>query len=224
MPQTTLISIFKYQGLKNKWKAFGRMGRIPLVGKQISGLSFWKPFGTGGGNGFSIRPDFSTYGLLTVFGSEEQARQFAASNIMDQYKNTAQRSSFFYLHTAQVHGEWSGVTPFEVSTKLDHQRPVCVITRATIKPSLAPKFWKYVPSVSDSMDDFPGLRFSKGIGEWPIFMQATFSYWDSAEAMKAYAYQNPKHHEMVRKTRELGWYSEELFARFHPVAVEGDLI
>jgi hypothetical protein len=37
-----------------------------------------------------------------------------------------------------------------------------------------------------------------------------------------YAYQNPHHAEMVRKTRSLGWYSEELFARFEIVAVEGN--
>jgi hypothetical protein len=39
-----------------------------------------------------------------------------------------------------------------------------------------------------------------------------------------YAYQNPKHAEMVKKTRELQWYSEELFARFEPYKVKGDLI
>ena len=35
---------------------------------------------------------------------------------------------------------------------------------------------------------------------------------------------NPKHAEMVRKTRELNWYSEELFARFQPFYQEGNLI
>jgi len=29
---------------------------------------------------------------------------------------------------------------------------------------------------------------------------------------------------MVKKTRELGWYSEELFSRFHPFEVRGNLI
>jgi hypothetical protein len=55
-------------------------------------------------------------------------------------------------------------------------------------------------------------------------MQATFSLWESAESMMDYAYKNPKHAEMVKKTRELGWYSEELFARFQPYKIEGDLI
>jgi hypothetical protein len=68
------------------------------------------------------------------------------------------------------------------------------------------------------------LVFSKGIGEFPLLMQATFSLWKSAESMMDYAYKNPKHTEMVKKTRELGWYSEELFARFEPYKIEGDLI
>ena len=59
-----------------------------------------------------------------------------------------------------------------------------------------------------------GLSFSKGFGEWPIFILATFSVWDSLEHMKAYAYENPSHAAMVKKTRELNWYKEELFSRF----------
>jgi hypothetical protein len=34
--------------------------------------------------------------------------------------------------------------------------------------------------------------------------------------MKAYAYRSRYHSEVVKKTRELGWYKEELFARFLP--------
>ncbi|NJN33402.1 MAG: hypothetical protein HC817_03255 [Saprospiraceae bacterium] len=39
--------------------------------------------------------------------------------------------------------------------------------------------------------------------------------------MMDYAYKSPHHAEVVRKTRELGWYSEELFARFRVVDTEG---
>jgi hypothetical protein len=54
-------------------------------------------------------------------------------------------------------------------------------------------------------------------------MQATYSLWKTGDAMMDYAYKNDKHAAMVKKTRELGWYSEELFARFHPFEVRGDL-
>lgn len=224
MPQTTLMSFFKYAGFNNKWRALGRMGRPPIVKEQIDGLTFFKPLGTGSGNGFSIKPDFSTFGFVAVFDSEVTAQQFLQTDTIQEYTETASSYSHVLMHTIKSHGEWSRQNPFKASVKFDPQKPLAVITRATIKPRLAHKFWRYVPSVSKSMNNYDELIFSKGIGEFPLLMQATFSLWTNAEAMMNYAYQNPKHSEMVKKTRELGWYSEELFARFQPFYQEGDLI
>ena len=58
MAQTTVISFFKYSGFGSKWQALSRMGRPPLKGYNVKGLTFWKPLGSGSGNGFSIWPDF----------------------------------------------------------------------------------------------------------------------------------------------------------------------
>lgn len=224
MSQTTLVSFFQYSGFKNKWHALGRMGRPPIVIDQVDGLSFFKPLGTGSGNGFSIKPDFSTFGFLAVFDSEELAKNFLKTETIQEYTNTAKSYSHVLMHTIKSHGQWSKQEPFQASVDFDKTKPLAVITRATIKLKLAYKFWRNVPSVSKSMDDYDELIFSKGIGEFPLLMQATFSLWTHAEAMMNYAYQNPKHAEMVKKTRELGWYSEELFARFQPFYQEGNLI
>jgi len=224
MAQTTLISFFQYKGFRNKWQALGRMGRPPIVMNEIEGMTFFKPLGTGSGNGFSIRPDFSTFGFIAVFETETLAKDFLKSTTLQEYTKTATSYSNVLLYTIKSHGEWSKQNPFQASTPFDKSKPLGVITRATIKPSLAHKFWRYVPSVSKSMNNYKELIFSKGIGEFPLLMQATFSLWSDAESMMNYAYQNPKHAEMVKKTRELGWYSEELFARFQPFYQEGDLI
>lgn len=224
MAQTTLLSFFRYSGFRNKWQALGRMGRPPIRMDAVEGLTFFKPLGTGAGNGFSIRPDFSTFGIVAVLESEELAKAFLASETMKEYTQNAIAFSHVLMHTIKSHGEWSQQNPFEASVKFDQKKPLGVITRATIKPKLAHKFWRYVPSVSKSMEGYKELVFSKGIGEFPLLMQATFSLWSDAESMINYAYQNPKHAEMVKKTRELGWYSEELFARFEPFYQEGDLI
>lgn len=224
MPQTTVISFFKYKGLKHKWSALARMGRPPLLKSSIEGLTFWKALGSGSGNGFSIWPDFSTFGLLTVFNSEDNAREFLNSPEVSTYTDNASQHSHVLMHAIKAHGKWSQQEPFESSVVYDNSKPLSVITRATIKPKLAHKFWRYVPSVSKSMDGHKGLIYSKGIGEWPVLMQATFSLWENGEDMMAYAYQNKKHADMVKKTRELGWYSEELFSRFHPFEIQGELI
>ncbi|MAD97547.1 MAG: hypothetical protein CMB99_09510 [Flavobacteriaceae bacterium] len=224
MAQTTLIAFYQYSGLKNKWNALGRMGRPPINFENTPGLTFFKPLGTGSGNGFSIRPDFSTFGFVAVFNTEEEAKNFLTSETIAEYKNTCASFSNVLMHTIKSHGEWSKENPFKASVKFDKSKPLAVITRATIKPKLAYKFWRYVPSVSKSMNGYKELLFSKGIGEFPLLMQATYSLWSDAESMMNYAYQNPKHAEMVKKTRELGWYSEELFARFQPFYKEGNLI
>ena len=200
------------------------MGRPPISVNEIEGLTFFKPLGTGSGNGFSIKPDFSTFGFLAVFDTEELAKNFIKTDIMKNYTASAVQFSHVLMHTIKSHGEWSKQNPFKASVDFDKTKPLAVITRATIKPRLAYKFWKYVPSVSKSMDGYKELKFSKGIGEFPLLMQATYSLWSNAEAMMDYAYKNPKHAEMVKKTRELGWYSEELFARFQPYYYEGNLI
>ncbi|WP_299363247.1 hypothetical protein [Winogradskyella sp.] len=224
MPQTVVVSFFKYQGKRRKWSALARMGRPPLINEIIPGLTFWKALGSGSGNGFSIWPDFSTYGLLTVFDSETEAKDFLASDIMGLYIEECMKHTHVLMHTIKAHGQWSKQEPFVATKVYDKSKPLAVITRATIKPKLAYRFWKYVPSVSKSMDGYAGLIFSKGIGEWPLLMQATFSLWKTGDAMMQYAYQNKKHTEMIKKTRELGWYSEELFSRFHPFELQGNLI
>lgn len=224
MAQTTVVSFFKYKGRKNKWHALGRMGRSPLTNANIKGLTFWRPLGTGSGNGFSIWPDWSTFGIVTVFDSETNANLFLDSEIISEYQNPSIAHSHVLMHSIKAHGKWSKQEPFNAEVKYDESKPIAVITRATIKPKLAHKFWRYVPSVSKSMDGHEGLIYTKGIGEWPIFMQATFSFWEEGKHMMAYAYNNEKHADMVKKTRELGWYSEELFSRFHPFEIRGNLI
>jgi hypothetical protein len=84
-------------------------------------------------------------------------------------------------------------------------------------------FWANVDQVSELTRKSRGYITSFGIGERPVYKQATFSVWDNLENMKAYAYRSKEHSEVIRKTREEDWYSEELFARFKPIASMGTL-
>ena len=216
------MSLFRYSGWRSRWWAFRQMGFYPASLSTAPGLKQAKLLGSGAGNGFSIWPNFGVYALLAIWENEDAARSFMAT---DEWwtanKSKTEECYTVFMRTAVVHGEWGGEQPFTINTDYDINAPVAVITRATIHPKHIVGFWRFVPTVSAKVKDRPGQQLSIGVGEWPLFMQATFSIWDSSKAMMDYAYQNPYHKEVIQKTRELGWYKEELFARFEPYRQEG---
>jgi len=98
---------------------------------------------------------------------------------------------------------------------------VAALTRARIATAKALTFWRAVPPVSADLHRSPGLRLALGIGEAPVGLQGTFSLWDSAAALTGFAHRGSPHVEAIRRTAEEGWYTEELFARFAVLDVEG---
>jgi hypothetical protein len=96
-----------------------------------------------------------------------------------------------------------------------------VLTRATIRWRRLRAFWSAVPAASDALEHREGLLFSTGIGETPVWRQATFSLWRSEDDIRAFAYKASAHADAIRRTYSEDWYSEELFARFAPIASEG---
>ncbi len=220
--QIVTLTFFRYEGFKNRWWAFGQMGLAPRQLKGIEGLQFGKMLGSGGGNGFSILPNLGTYALLGAWENLEAAQYFFDKHSL--FKSYQEKSTEYwtvFMRAVMVHGQWDGIEPFQITEKFDEQRLVGVITRATIRTRHLWHFWRFVPSVSRSVERREGLLFSVGIGELPIVQQATFSLWENSRLMQTYAYQSRFHKEVVRRTRELGWYKEELFARFQPFAAEG---
>lgn len=200
-----------------------RFSHDQLKKEKITPL-FYKLLGTGGGSGFDWYPDFGTYGFLATWQNKEVAQNFFndSSWYLD-YVKKSEKYSLFHMTPIKSHGEWSGKHPFTPSSDSPTGR-VAVITRATIKWKYLPVFWSKVPRVSDVHNESPGLIYSKGIGEYPLKQQATFSVWENIEAMKAFSYQGAHHKSVIALTRKLNWYSEELFARFSVDAVEGNLL
>jgi hypothetical protein len=221
--QIVSISFFKFEKATTKWKALQSMGRSPGILSEVEGLSFGKMLGSGSGNGFSVLPNLGVYGLLGVWKDEAAAQQFIRNHsFFHQLRDNAGEVWTTFLQTTMVHGEWEGNCPFEVTVPFDKDNPVAVLTRATIRNKRLLHFWKHVPKVSRSMDEHKeGLIFSVGVGELPLVQQATISFWQNSHLMQAYAYNSRFHKEVIQKTRSLGWYKEELFARFLPYKSEG---
>ena len=215
--QVTTITFFRFTGLTNKWWGFGQMGKSKDTFQGIPGLTFCKMLGSGAGNGFSVWPNFGVYGLLACWESERFSDAFFNEHIgFTTLKARSEEVWTLYMKNVKTHGLWDKMQPFQTVHTDPNPGLTCVITRATIHTHQLLHFWKYVPTVSRSMEGKDGLLFAVGIGELPIVQQATFSVWTHMDKMKAYAYQSSYHKEVVHQTRKRGWYKEELFARFAP--------
>lgn len=223
--QVTTISFFEYKRPTYQWQAFARMGRFDLKLSDLRGLQFFKLLGSGGGNGFGVWPDWGTYAFLAVWRCEADAKQALErpQGAVASLQKGAKAWQTVYMRTMHANGRWDGQSPFEVGQEYDKRLPLAVITRGRIKLSKLWSFWRFVPKVSRSAGDKPGLIFSKGIGELPLIQQATFSIWESSQAMIDYAYRSELHKQVIQKTREKGWYKEDLFARFYPYHTTGDM-
>lgn len=217
------ITFFRYSGMKKIW-ALQQMQTAKKPLGRIPGLEFFRLLGSGHGNGFSLKPDFSTFSLLCSWENLQAAQSFFNdSSVFASFEDHAAEYWTIYMHTLVSHGKWSGMSPFKSvsDNKMDAQGVVAVITRATLHTKYLLNFWKHVPAVSKGIQNKPGLIFTKGVGEVPLIHQATFSLWKSQKEMMDFAYKNPLHTEVIKKTRELGWYKEELFARFKPFYSQG---
>jgi len=214
----TTLTIFGIRSGHIRW-GLAQMGTSVPHLRKVSGLLFFKLLGSGYGKGFSIKPNFRRYGLICTWHSEEAADAFLnSSDLMQTYQRHTDEIWTVKLLPYQAHGQWDGQEPFApMLTEKYSSGPVAVLTRASINWRALPGFWRFVPRTSKALDAAPGLICSIGLGELPLVRQATFSVWESEDAMKQYAYRNTLHQEVMRRTRSENWYSEELFARFKPV-------
>lgn len=196
--------------------------RLPMSFQK--GCSFWKLLGTGRDEGFSMRPDWQQWGLFAVWNTEDDFHQFNNTSVISKWWNTFTCERWtILLQPLQSHGKWGDVDPFAaIERDNTTSGPVVVLTRAKIKFSKLKAFWSAVSGVEDELAVATGRIKSIAIGE-TNYLAATFSIWDNVENMKAFAYKPGKHAEVIKRARDEKWLTEDLFARFKPIASLGTL-
>ena len=208
------------------------MGTSPARLRKVPGLRFFKLLGSGGTDGFGLSPNWDRYGLLAVWESAEAASAFEAGKLWAGYQQRSQEQLRLELQPMKTHGLWDGQKPFETSLAEAKSAPakitgpVAVLTRASIHWLKTPRFWRFaVPGAAPlrALAEAPGVRMAIGLGELPIVRQATFSIWESEQAVQDYAYRDTRHRDVIQLTRRENWYSEEMFARFRIVSGSGTL-
>ncbi len=128
------------------------------------------------------------------------------------------------LDPIEGHGKWDGKEAFgSLPRNTSYEGTIAVLTRATIRLSRLKNFWQNVDKAAAPLQGSEGFIQSIGIGEVPWKKQATFSMWQSKQAMKNYAYRAHQHNDVIHKTRKENWYSEEMFVRFRVLSSHGTL-
>ena len=207
-------------------RAVGRMALDRLLLPGTEGLRFHKLLGTGDGRTFTVRDaDPHRWGLFCVWDGAEHVTRFEdRSRAYRGWSSIADETWRADLAPLRWKGAWSRRDPFEglvPATPGPGDAPVAALTRARIRPSRWRSFWSAVPQVAVAAGEAPGRRFAIGIGEAPVGLQATFSVWDSADALERFAYRGEAHRDVIRRTHTSGWYAEEMFVRFSITSTSG---
>ena len=202
------------------WWGWSRLvlQRWPL--RRVSGLRFAKVLGSGQDGGFGLRPSRTRQGLFLAFGDETLARDFIAhSPVMAGYRAHARELCVALLQACSSKGSWSG-TRLQASAEAPSEGPIAALTRASIRPSRARRFWRIQPGTERALAQSSGCLLAAGLGEAPVLRQATFSLWENAAAMDAYA-RSGAHGDAIRAAYSGGFFSETMFVRFRPLSLQG---
>jgi hypothetical protein len=196
----------------------GTLWRMAAQRRQVRdhpGVTFAKLLGTGSGDTFTPRDaDARHWALLCCWDAPQAAAAFERSRVTAPWDRIADERLRLELSPLTSTGMWSGRQPFGTPTPRRYDGPVAALTRARLRAWRASEFWRSVPPVSAGLHASAGLQLSLGIGEAPIGLQGTFSVWSSSDDLSRFAYDNVEHRKVITRTREVGWYAEELFARF----------
>jgi hypothetical protein len=192
--------------------------------RGTAGVRFAKLLGTGDGGTFGLGgTDPRRWGLLASWADRADAGAFERSAVVRRWRRLAEETWRVELRPLAARGRWSGREPFGAPAGGRWDGPVAAVTRARLRPARARSFWRAVPAVAADLRGRTGLRLAVGIGEAPVGLQGTFSLWESAAALRAFAYGGAAHRAVISRTEPERWYAEELFARFAVEAASGSV-
>jgi spheroidene monooxygenase len=219
--QTVSLSLFRFDGAAARLWVLGQMGAARLSFWRMPDVGFWKLCGSGTGEGFTPRPNWGVWAILAVWPDAATARRRVQTEaVYRRWRARAGESWTLYLNPLSARGRWSGVEPF-APTPQEPDGPIAALTRASIRPARALRFWDRVPDISAVIGQDPNVIFKIGVGEVPLLHQVTFSIWPDAASMAAFARGGGPHGQAIRAVREGNWFKEELYARFRIAGASG---
>lgn len=234
---STQVVVLLLADVLPRWRGWG-WSRIVLGARSLrgaAGLRFAKVMGSGFEGGFGLRPSMSRQGVFALFDTEAAADDFIHhSAVVSTYRTRCGEFCVAKLRAWSCRGTWDGVAlgtsggPQALSGDGPNgpdgpdcsDGPVAALTRASIRLPKAWFFWRMAPAAQASLALAPGCRLAAGLGEAPLLRQATFSVWDSVQAMDAYA-RSGAHLRAIQAAQRHGYFSESMFVRFTPLSLQG---
>ena len=187
--------------------------------RHVAGLVFSKVMGSGSDGGFGLRPSSTRQALFCLFADEASADSFLASRITQSYASRSHEFCTAKLRAYSCKGTWAGHA-IAVTAATPEGGPIATLTRASIRPWAALRFWRLQPASEVSLNQASGCLLATGVGEAPFFRQATFSLWTGVDAMNTYA-RTGAHLSAIRAANAGQFFSESMFVRFVPLAISG---
>ncbi|MEM6677896.1 MAG: spheroidene monooxygenase [Pseudomonadota bacterium] len=228
--QVVTLTCYRFRSPLARLRQLGTMALGPKALARLPGCGFARMMGTGTGEGFDPSPNTAVWTVLAAWQDRAAAREGLSAPPYAKRAAWADEHCTMVLSPLSTTGRWGGMAPFEAERSGSSDgpedelgdRPLAVLTRATIKPRHAIAFWRRVPAINRQIAAGPGMLFRMGMGEVPLLHQVTFSIWRSAETMRAFAYGGEGHRSAIAAVRSGDWFSEELFARFAVLEASGE--
>ena len=213
----TLLTFYHFPGFWRAYFAFSVMGIMKFGKMKAPGMMLGKMLGTGSGIGFGLKPNLNKYATISIFENEAQAQSYLRnSKLLKSLRKYALKETVILLETTQSRGEWDGKIPYTDLSEFKNGK-IAVLTRAKLRFTKIPSFWKTVSPVNESLSKSSGLLFSAGMGEWPFSHPITFSIWDKCESMENFAIHKTEHSTAVKLAIEGKWFRESLFVRYNVI-------
>lgn len=217
--QIVTLSLFRFPRWRDRLWVLAQMALARPALKRVPGLAFARLCGSGTGEGFTPRPNTKVWAIFAVWDNARAADAgLLTAPTFRRWRARAAESCTFRLEPYSARGAWGGQSPLKPHGSADGA--LAALTRATVRPRAALRFWGSVPDISLRIGADPNVAFKIGIGEVPLLHQVTFSIWPDAARMAAFARTGP-HAAAIADVRNGDWFSEELYARFRVTGATG---
>jgi heme-degrading monooxygenase HmoA len=166
------------------------------------------------------RPTISEIGLIASWEDDEHLDRFLAD---EPLAGPFASGWHVRMRPVRIFGAWPAMPGLpEGPTHVEDSEPVVVLTLGRPRIRTLLPFLRSSAGAEGALAGAPGLLAATGLARPPLRLVSTFSIWESAAAMRAYAHDDAgAHMAAVRNDRDHRFHHESAFIRWSPYRSAG---